>query len=91
MLPKYIVEVSLFVRVLVRKLFRFSFYRTKVRLLVDVSRIFHNFILKRFFRNGVLELSKANKKQRRSINFCVGTSAKTVFGSAFIETKLSLS
>ena len=89
MLPKNIVEVSLFVRVLVRKLFRFSFYRTKVRLLVDVSRIFHNFILKRFFRNGVLELSKANKKQRRSINFSVRTGANTVFGLVFIKKVVS--
>ena len=37
-----------------------------------------------FFTNGVLDLSKANKKQSRSINFSVGTSANTVFGLVFI-------
>ena len=63
----------------------------KSRLLVDVFRLFDNFVLRRFFFSGVIELSKTNEKQRRSINVCVGTSAKTVFGSAFIEKKLSLS
>ena len=39
---------------------------------------------KTFFINRVLELSKANEKQSRSINFSVGTSANKVFGLVFI-------
>ena len=54
----------------------------KSRLLVDVFRLFDGF--KTFFINRVLELSKANEKQSRSINFSVGTSANTAFGLVFI-------
>ena len=74
-------------RFLVPKQFWFSLYRTKIRLLVDVFRIFGNFILRPFF-NRVLELSNATEKQRRSKNFCMGTSAKTLFGLDFISKKV---
>ena len=56
----------------------------KSRLLVEVFRLFDNFVLRHFFFSGVIELSKTNEKQRRSINFFVGTSANTVFGLVFI-------
>ena len=74
-------------RVPVPKQFWFSLYRTKVRLLVDVIRIFDIFILRPFF-NRVLELPYATEKQRRSINYSVGTIAMTVFGLVFVLKKV---
>ena len=56
-------------------------------LLVEVFRLFGNSILKRLFSIGVLELLKANEKQRRSLTFCVGLSAKIIFDLACIEKK----
>ena len=62
-----------------------------MRLLIDNFRKFDIFILIRFFFNRVLEFSKANEKQRRSINCSVGTSANTDFGLVFIVKRASLS
>ena len=57
-------------------------------LLVEVFRLFGNSSLKRLFSNGVLELLKANEKQRRSLTFYVGLSAKRIFDLACIEKKI---
>ena len=55
-------------------------------LLVEVFRSSANFILNRcFFFNRVVELSKANEKQRGNATLCVSHNAKTVFGLACIE------
>ena len=63
-----------------KKSFWLSLYRKKIRLLLEVFRLFENFILKRlFFCNRVLELLKANQKQPRSPTSCVGPSAKRIF------------
>ena len=75
-----------------KKNFLFSFYRKKVRLLIELFRLFENFNLKRLFLcNRVLELSKDNQKQHRAPTFCVGPGAKRVFGLACIEKSSSLS
>ena len=75
-----------------KKTFWLSLYRKKVRLLVEVFRLFENFILKGlFFCNRVLELSKANQKQPRSPTFCVGPGEKEFFSLARIKKSSSLS
>ena len=43
-----------------KRIFGLACIGKKVRLLIEVFRLFENFILKRFFCNRVLELSKVN-------------------------------
>ena len=74
-----------------KRIFGSACIEKKVRLLVEVFRLFENFILKLlFFCNRALELSKANKKKPRSPTFCVGPGAKRIFGSSCIEKKVRL-
>ena len=68
-----------------KKSFWLSLNRKKVRLLLEVLRLFENFILKRLFCNRVLELLKDNQKQPRSLTSCVGPSAKRIFSLARIK------
>ena len=55
-----------------------------------MSWLFEKFILKSLYFDRVLEVSKANEKQRRSDSFCVGPSAKRVFNLACIDTNPSI-
>ena len=71
-----------------KTIFGLACIEKKVSLLVGFFAYLKILFKNVFFCNRILELSKANEKQSRSPIFCLGRSAKTIFGLACIEKKL---